>query len=127
MANEPGVRVVGLNRLLRTLRRAGEDISELKEAHTAAARIVAAYAQAHAPRRSGKLAGTVRPMRVASRARIAAGTRAIPYANPIHWGWAARGITAQPWISHAGQVTESQWEPAYVRDVQRALDRVVGA
>jgi len=127
MADETGIRIEGLDELARTMRKAGVDISELKDAHTRAASIVADYAAGIAPRRSGRLAGSIRPAKQAKRARIMAGSAAVPYAGPIHWGWPARNIEASLFLSRAAQATEAQWTKAYLDDVQAALDKVTGA
>jgi hypothetical protein len=125
---QPGeVRVEGLDQLARSMRRAGEDIEELKDAHAAAAGIVAAAAEARAPRRSGRLAGSVRGSRQIRRARVQAGSSRVPYAAPIHWGWPARNIAANPFLSDAAQDTEPQWVTRYLADIQKALDKVKGA
>jgi hypothetical protein len=44
----------------------------------------------------------------------------------VHWGWPARGITAQPFVSDAAVDTEPAWRPLYERDLQNALDKVGG-
>jgi hypothetical protein len=119
-------KVEGLDRLVRTLKRAALDVSDLKEAHANAGRIVVADAVPRAPHRSGKLAGSIRTTRQARRARVVAGRSSVPYAGPIHWGWQARGIRANPFISWGAQATEAQWSEGYRRDVQRALDNVRG-
>jgi len=121
------VRIEGLNTLARTMRKAGEDLADMKDANVRAAAIVVARAAAIAPRRSGRLAATLRTSRVAGRARVMGGRANVPYGPPIHWGWQARGITADPFISIAAQDTESQWLPQYLDDVQKALDKVEGA
>lgn len=121
------VRVHGLDRLVRTLNKAGADLGDLKDANAAAGRIVAADAQSRAPRRSGGLAGSIRASRQARRAQVVAGRSSIPYAGPIHWGWPSRGIAANPFLSNAAQATESQWVPLYLKDVQAAVDNVRGA
>lgn len=126
MASETGIRIEGLDALARSMRKAGVDIEELKSAHTRAGEIVAARAEQLAPRRSGKLAGSIRAMRQVKRARIVAGRASVPYAAPIHWGWPARGIEANPFISQAAQETEAEWTAAYLADVQTALDNVRG-
>jgi plasmid stabilization system protein ParE len=124
---DSGIRVVGGRRLRSTLRSAEGDLEDLKAANAAAAAIVAAYATATAPRRTGRLAGTIRGNRAAGRARVSAGYASVPYAGPIHWGWPARNIPAQPWISRAAQTTEPRWLPAYQRDIERVLTHVKGA
>jgi len=121
------VRIEGLDELIRTLKRAGEDISEFKDAHVRAGEIVATEAASRAPRRSGNLAGSVRSAKQAKRARVQAGRASVPYAGPIHWGWPARNIEPQPFLSDAAVATESRWMEQYVKDVEAALDKVKGA
>jgi len=121
------VRIVGLNALVRTLGKAASELDDLKDAHQRAAEIVAGEARARAPRRTGALANTARAMRQARRARVQVGTGGVPYAMPIHWGWPARGIAANPFVSEAAQDTESRWTAGYHDDVQKALDDVKGA
>lgn len=119
--------IAGLAELARTMKRAGVDITELKDAHTRAAQIVADRASQLAPKRTGRLAGNVRTAKQVQRARIMAGSAAVPYAGPIHWGWPARHIEANPFISNAAVATQDQWTAAYFEDVQKALDNVRGA
>lgn len=120
------VHIEGLSNLVRTLQRAGEDVSELKDAHRAAGEIVQREAESRAPRRSGALAGSVRAARQVRRARVQAGTSRVPYAGPIHWGWPSRQISSQPFVSEAAQATEPQWTAQYRRDVEAALAKVKG-
>lgn len=127
MPNEVGIKVEGLNELIRTMNKAGQDISELKDAHHRAGEIVASYAASIAPRRSGRLAGTIRAARQARRARVQVGRANVPYAGPIHWGWPARHIAAQPFLSEAAQATESTWRPIYEKAIADALEKVRGA
>lgn len=126
MTSDIGIQIQGLSDLTRTMKRAGVDITELKDAHTRAASIVADRAAALAPKRSGNLAGSIRPAKQVGRARIMAGTKAVPYAGPIHWGWPSRNIKANEFLSRAAQETEPEWTKAYFEDVQKALDKVKG-
>lgn len=100
---KPALQVAGARQLRAAMKRAGVDVQDLKDAHRKIADDVAAEAAPHAPRRTGRLAGTVRASGTASAAIVRAGRSSVPYAGPIHWGWQARGITAQPWIYEAGQ------------------------
>jgi hypothetical protein len=124
---EEGVRIEGLNTLIRTLDKASDEIAALKDAHAKAGEIVASEAESIAPRRSGALANTIRAARQARRARIQAGRARVAYAGPIHWGWPARGIEPQPFLSIAARNTEPRWTAQYREDVQKALDNVKGA
>jgi hypothetical protein len=118
--------VAGLPKLRRAMRKLGADVEDLKTANALVADLVAAAAAVRAPRRSGALAASVRGNRAVSRATVAAGGARVPYAGPIHWGWPARHITGQPFISDAAQATEQTWLPIYARDVQAAVDKVGG-
>lgn len=122
----PIVKVDGLPRLRAALRAAGHDVADLKDANAAAAALVASTAASRAPRRSGRLASTVRGNRAVGRATVLAGGAAVPYAGPIHWGWPARGIEAQPFMSNAATDTESTWLPLYAAELQRIADRAGG-
>lgn len=128
-ATRDTVRVIGGAQLRRTLRRAGQDLTDLKAANAKAAAFVAALAKASpsAPRRTGRLVGSVRGNRAAGRARIMAGGAAVPYAGPIHWGWPSRNIEAQPFIAAAAEESQPQWLGIYQSEVDDIVDRVKGA
>lgn len=122
----PNVTIEGLPRLRRALREAGANLDDLKDANAAAGALVAGAAAARAPRRSGRLAASIRSSRAVGRASVLAGGASVPYAGPIHWGWAAHGIEAQPFATAAATATESAWLPIYERDLQRVLDTANG-
>lgn len=103
MARRPGIEVDGGARLRRTLARAGVDVQDLKDAHRRIAEDVANVAAPDAPRRTGRLAASVRASGTARESIVRAGKKSVPYANPIHWGHASRGIAAQPWIAEAAE------------------------
>lgn len=126
MVDEARVTIAGLPRLRSALRAAGRNLDDLKNANAAAAAIVAAAASARAPRRTGRLAASVRGNRAAGRATVLAGGAAVPYAAPIHWGWPARHIEAQPFVSEAAQATEATWTAAYQADIEKVVDDVGG-
>lgn len=113
------VQVSGDRRLSSALRRGADDMGDLSAVSAQAAAMVAAGARGRTPRLTGALAATVRagssgPFGVAS-----AGTA---YANPIHWGWRARGIEGRPWLVD----TAHQMEPVWIQLFQQEIDRVVG-
>jgi hypothetical protein len=126
MANTGTVKVDGLKPLRRNLRRLGNDLSDLKDANQQAASIVASAGAGRAPKRSGNLAGSVRGNRAVGRAIVRAGGAAVPYAGPVHWGWPAHGIEAQPFIADAAVETQPVWLPAYEASIQKAVDKVGG-
>jgi len=123
---QPVVQIDGLKRVRRELKRAGVDLADLREPNMAAARIVAAAAVPATPRRSGRLAGSVRPGASRTAGVVRAGGASVPYGGPVHWGWPARNIKAQPWLSDAAQATEPQWVNTYFRTLEQVLDNIAG-
>lgn len=119
------VQVKGARELRRSLKKAEGDLNAMKDAHEKVSRMVAALAQASAPKRSGRLASSIRGTRQQSRAVVKAGGRKAPYAVFVHWGTTT--MTANPWVSAAAQGSEPRWLPIYKADVDKALERVKGA
>ena len=122
----PQVRVEGAGTLRRTLRAATGNLDDLKDANARVSAMVAQWAAVTAPRRTGQLGGSVRGTRQAARAVINAGSASVPYAGVINYGWPARNIAAQPWMSQAAVNTQPSWLPIYQADVQKILDTVRG-
>jgi len=120
------VRLEGARQLRRTLRQAGDDLSDLKRAHADAAAVVTPVAQAKAPRRSGRLSATVRGSGTKTGALIRAGFAAVPYAGVQEFGWPRRHIPAQPFVVPAARETEPQWMGMYEAEVDRLLGHVKG-
>jgi len=58
---------------------------------------------------------------------VQAGRASVPYAGPIHWGWPARNIEPQPFLTDAAVATEPRWTAQYLEDVEAALAKVKGA
>lgn len=65
---------------------------ELKVMNQEAAEIVQKRAVSLVPVRSGKLRDTIRAAGAQKSGRVRAGFKRVPYAGPIHFGWAARNI-----------------------------------
>lgn len=95
------VEVTGLRATLRDLQRMGVEAEELRDVMTSVADLVATAARPLARRKSGAMAGSIRPGRVKTRAVIRAGRAALPYAGPQHYGWAARNISPNPFLTDA--------------------------
>lgn len=124
--NATRVDVDGAPELRRALKRMGEGLDDLKDANQRAASIVATAAGQRAPRKTGRLAGSGRGNRAAGRATVMFGGARAPYAGPIHYGWPARGIEAQPFILDAAAATEHVWLDAYSAELQQLADKVGG-
>jgi len=124
MSQQPGLVVVGAENLARTLGQAADHMQQLQQADQRTADYIAAVARGSGPRRTGRLLASVRASREDDAATIGAG---VPYGGVIHWGWPARGISAQPWIAEAAERTEPIWLDFYSQEIQTALDSVKGA
>lgn len=126
MAVRAGIQVEGAKEFRRTLKNAGDDLSDLKDAHRRAADVVVGASRMRVPKRKGRLAASLRGSGAKTAATVRAGGASVPYANPIHWGWPARGIKANPFITEAAQSTETEWVRLYEKEVERQLDKVKG-
>lgn len=125
--DEVGIRVDGARELRATMKRAETDLNDLHEAHVAASQVVAKAGQAKAPKVTGRLAGTIRGSGTKTAAIDRAGGARVPYAGPIHWGWPAHNITANPFLAEAAEETEPIWVPLYEDAVERVLETIRGA
>ena len=126
MPSAPLVEVKGMRELRSTMKKAGEDLADLKTVHQAAGMIVVGRAQSLAPKRSGALAGSIRASRLAAGVAVKVGGAGTPYAGPIHWGWPARNIAANPFLTNAAQQTEEEWTALYYAELEKIVDRVEG-
>lgn len=125
MASGPaGFSVEGATNLRRTLRRAADDLDDLTRPNTQAASIAARAGSRLAPRRSGRLASSLHSSGTKDTGLV---TSSLPYAGPIHWGWRARNIAPQPFLSDGAQNTQGQWFPVYEAALDRAIQKVRGA
>lgn len=127
MSATDAVQVDGLKALIKSLRRAGDDLSDLKTANQEAATIALRGAQALVPTRTGALAASGRTAKQAARARFMFGSARVPYAGVVHWGWPARGIEENTYGSDGARRTEPVWTAAYSDAVQAICDSVRGA
>lgn len=127
----PQVEVRGATRLRATLRQAGMDMQDLKDANARAAATVAAAARTTAPRVTGTLVSTIRSTGTARAGVVRAGYKRTPYAGPNNWGWptgsAPRGhYGGSDFITTAAANTQARWLPIYLQDLDRILSKVQG-
>jgi len=71
--------------------------TQIRDAHKNAAEPVLEEALRLVPRRSGKLAGSLRAAGTLSGGRVSAGLARVPYAGPIHFGWPTRPNRSKGW------------------------------
>jgi hypothetical protein len=96
------VRVTGLRELDRDLRATGLKLSDLD--FSAIAREGMRLAAHFAPKRSGKLAASLRASKAKSRATIRAGASRVRYAGAINYGWRRRNIEPARFMERADEV-----------------------
>lgn len=122
----PVVQIEGRRELVRTMRAAGADLRDLNAANLEAARVVAPESAARTPRRTGRLAGTVRAAGTRSMAAVRVGSRAVAYAGPILFGWPGHHIAPQPGAVDALADTEARWRPVYETAIGKILAKIKG-
>lgn len=139
MSRSAGIQVIGARELRRSLKAAGDDLTDLKAANAEAARIAASASAALAPRGpSGNLKATIRSAGTKTAGIVRAGNKRAPYAAAVHWGrnyWpnakhprrTKSKTNAQPFISEGAKNSEGQWLPVYERTVEGIIERVQGA
>lgn len=103
MGVQAGFRVEGLSSVVKALKGLGLDVEDLRAAFARIAQEGTATAQGLAPKRTGRLAGSVRGNRAQSKAVVTAGRSSIRYAGPINYGWPARGIAASGFMQRTDQ------------------------
>lgn len=127
---QAAIQVEGMRRARSQMRAAGEDLSDLRELHKRLADDVADTAKTKVPVRSGRLRNSLRGSGTKTMARVRAGNNrksgptSVPYAGPIHFGWARRGIRPQPFLYEALDDRRQEVIDAYNNEVRAMLRRV---
>lgn len=117
-----GVQIEGLNRVVRDLQRFGVEVADLKEAFSSIAAEGSRLAASMAPRRSGRLAATIRGNRAKNKAVVIAGKARVPYAGAINYGWPRRNIKASLFMQRA----DAALAPRAVGMLEEGLGRAIG-
>jgi len=99
---KPAIRVEGLNKLTRGLKNLEGDVTgSMKKLNAELAAEVADVARRKVPVLTGTLGNTIRSSGQARTGVVRSGSARVPYAGPIHFGWAARNIRPQPFLYDA--------------------------
>jgi hypothetical protein len=131
MADESGLKVVGLSDALRALKTIGVPAAEVSAASQEAADIVASSARTLVPVRSGALRSTIRSKKQARKVLVSAGNNTkVPYANAIHWGWfydrnnfVQKNIMPNPFFSRALGITREEVYKTYFENINKLYNR----
>ncbi|MBZ4486281.1 hypothetical protein [Microbacterium sp. cx-55] len=109
------------------LRAAGDDLTDLKIVHGQVAGIASRRTRQLVPKKSGRLAATIRTSGTKTAGIVRVGNNSkVKYAGPIHWGWRRRHIKAQPFASDGATESQPQWLPIYSRYIDSALLKIKG-
>lgn len=118
---ETYLRLTGAGEVERDLAKLGIRMSDLDFTRIAneGMRLAATFA----PRRSGKLAESIKASKSKSRATIKAGSRRVPYAGPINYGWPTRSIRAANFMQRADAVLRRRVPAELERQIRAAIAR----
>lgn len=121
-----GFEIDGLNKLRRALTKLDDAATDdFKQAGFAAATVVVDEAKTLVPVRSGRLRDSIRAAKVVSGGKVYAGRARVPYAGPIHFGWANRNIRPNPFLYDAADKRVSEVMDAYLEQLYAIWNRNV--
>ena len=121
-----GIQVEGARELSLRLAKASPDATELKAGYREVGEVVVKQAQVEVPVKSGRLQRSIKSMPTTSAAVVQAGTAGrVPYAGPIHFGWAKRHIKPQPFLYTAMDKRETEVLEAYSAQVHKMAQRLI--
>tara|TARA_B110000971_G_scaffold207156_1_gene231086 strand:- start:1639 stop:2049 length:411 start_codon:yes stop_codon:yes gene_type:complete len=127
MAVQPGVKVKNLREINKALAAIGVPKEAVKDAGKKSGELVAGEARSLVPVRTGKLRDSIRVGATArGKITILAGNNrssksAVPYANPIHWGWGKKNIRPQPFFVRALGYTRSEIYDNYFKQMEKLI------
>lgn len=122
MADPITIEVEGLRALGRDLKKIDAELpGSLKDVARDAAVLVATTARTLVPHRSGRLEGSIRTGATLRSGTVKAGSRRVPYASVVHFGWARRSIAPQPFIYRALDRRRDEVVEQYQRQVAELL------
>ena len=127
---QPAVRVEGARQLRRKFREVGDDMSDLKALHKSLADMVADRAKQKVPVVSGSLQRSIRGSGTKTAAAVRVGNNrksgpsAVPYGGVVHYGWPARDINAQPFLTDALDELQREVLDRYERGVDEIVRKV---
>lgn len=117
----------GLNTLARTLKRAGADMADLKTEYRKAADAAVKGTKPVTPRRSGKLARTLRGGATQKSGVMRAGGSSVPYAGVINYGWPGHNIKPANFMAKGLDRSADEINDIFADAIDKALAQVKGA
>lgn len=123
MAIGGGVRIEGLNKVVRGLQDLGVEVSDLKGAFSAISAEGARLASSFAPRVSGALAATIRGNKAKNKATVTAGRAKVRYAGAINYGWPRRKIQPSLFMQRADKALAPRVVPMLEAGLDEAIQK----
>jgi hypothetical protein len=118
------IQIQGLRETQKALRDMSDDLKdEMKPTHKAAAEVIVEGSKRYVPVRTGRLAASIRAVATRTSGRVRAGSAAVPYAGPIHFGWPARRIKPQPFIYDAIDSRRQEVYDLYAQRIYALIDK----
>ncbi len=127
MTVQPGVKVTNLREINKALAAIGVPKEAVKDAGKQSGELVANEARSLVPVRTGNLRNSIRVGATArGKITVLAGNNrtsksAVPYANPIHWGWFKKHIRPQPFFVRALGYTRSEIYDNYFKQMEKLI------
>jgi phage gpG-like protein len=126
VAGATKVKVLGAERLERTLKEAGKSLDEMKALHAAVGELIADEGRPNVSSVSGALEGSIRASGTKAAAVVRAGGGSVPYAGVQEFGWPARNIPAQGFLTGSLADNEENIVSLYQDEVDQLLGKVKG-
>jgi hypothetical protein len=118
------IKVEGLAELRKGLKQLDDKFpKELNKVAKDSAELVSSEAKIIAPKRSGRLAGAIKPSGTAKGAMVRVG--GLEYHRVIHFGWARHSISPNPFLYRARDAREAEVMAKFEREVQALVNKVV--
>lgn len=118
-----GIKVEGLNDVVRALVELGFEVEDLKAAFGRISAHGLIVYRSFTPRRTGTLRGDYRASRTKNRAALAVGRASVPYARPVQWGWPARNIKPAHFVQKGDRAMEPRVIPLLEADINRIVKK----
>lgn len=118
------IEIDGLKETQKALKDMNHDLRfEMKETHKKAAEVIVEGAKRYVPVNTGRLAASIRAAATMTSGKVRAGSAAVPYAGPVHFGWPARRIKPQPFIYDALDVRRQEVYRLYSERIFGLIDK----
>lgn len=115
------VQITGLNEAVRGLEKMSVEVDDLKKVFGEIAKEAAELASGFAPKKTGRLSGSIRGNKAKNKAVVTAGRSVVPYAGAINYGWGAHNIAPAGFMQKADQAIA----PGLDDRIERELGRLI--